>query len=220
MSKQRLSLVIFSLLGIISCFLPWISNIIDKLGVEVLTGQICVGLFAVVLIVSLIGDIKKDLKEWQVFVPYTAGILSLVTSVLHILLLSAITPTITGEDGLTVSNSNLGFTVYIAAFASLLICVFIFVMRDAKKELENVKIIRKVVKEVAPDQKKVKKTSSADEYLSPADRKKKLLTKREDTPVPTKAPTKVPVDNAPKPTEKPAQKKDVTSSDHDRFMPK
>jgi hypothetical protein len=215
MSKQRLTMVILALVGIISCFLPWASQIISILGFEVLTGQICLGFFSVTLIISLIGDIKKDLRDWQLLVPYTSGLLSLVISVLHILGLNIISSQNSFINESALSGYELGFAPYIAASVSLLICILIFVLKDAKKELENVKIIRKVVKEVEPKKRKLRKKTTAVEHENSTDRKKKLLSERKESPT-----TPSPTQDVIKPKEKPITKKEATSSDHDRFMPK
>lgn len=221
MSKQRLAIVILALAGVISCFLPWVSSILSILGFKVLTGQICLGLLAVVLIISLIGDIKKDLRDWQLLVPYTVGILSLVTSVLHILFLSALNSKNTFINDLPESGYETGFAPYITASVSLLICVLIFALKDSQKELENMTIVRRVVKKEQPVKKKRRKTSRTAEEENPIDRKKQLLSKPTEAP-PAKAPAAkpTPTKEVEKPTAEPAPKKDSGSSNHDRFMPK
>lgn len=137
MHKQRLGVLIISILGCISVFMPWmhISVIISMNGFYTGQGKVMFALFTIPLILSLIGKWKNDLQPWS-------RITTLIFSVLIIgfggLLFTGLKNPSSSSGNAAISafmgkNMTIGFGIYLTLFAAICLPILTLVLKNSKK---------------------------------------------------------------------------------------
>lgn len=122
MSKQRIILLITSIIGMVATFLPWAS----VLGISVSgtgaagqpgDGWLTLGIFAVPLIISIIGERTEPLGKTK-FACVVAGVINTIIGIIKITDLNSV--------GGGMFGVSIGFGLYLLIIAGVGVCVVSF----------------------------------------------------------------------------------------------
>lgn len=125
MNKQRLTILIVAILGVIGTFLPWISTPFGSVKGTEGDGYITLALYAVVLVFSVLGKTKEPLKGGLLI---GAIIIALVASAVGLY-------DIMNAKKLLGSMKFIGIGLYLVSVAGILIAILSFVIKDKKAEV-------------------------------------------------------------------------------------
>ena len=118
MSKQRKFVLIAAAVGIISCFLPWITISFGGFGGGSVNGMHSWGLLAFIAFIgagvaAFLGDQTKTMAQTYWFVALACGALAVLGVLIFFLRISSVT------GGLYGGGVSYGFGIFIAAIAAI-----------------------------------------------------------------------------------------------------
>ena len=141
MHKQRLIIMVISILGMLATFMPWVkAPLIGSVNGTEGDGWITLGLFAVALVMSLLGDRTQKIVTKKIYIASIASIIAAVIGIWKIIDFNSSMNEITGDSifGTTLDlNISIGYGLYLIVLAGIAIPVYLFVMKRKKTDSYN-----------------------------------------------------------------------------------
>lgn len=140
MHKQRIIIIVIAALGMLATFLPWAkAPFVGSVDGTNGDGWITLGLFAVALVMSLLGNRTQKIETKKM---YVASIASIIAAAVGIWDIIDIKSRINDIGGLFSNSFSVGYGLYLIVLAGLAIPVYLFIDRkkkntDNKPPLEN-----------------------------------------------------------------------------------
>ena len=132
MHKQRIIIIVIAALGILATFMPWVkAPIIGSVNGTDGDGWITLVLFAVALVISLLGDRTQKIETKKM---YIASLVSIIAAVVGILDIIDIKSSMEDIGGIFSGELNIsvGYGLYLIVLAGIAIPVYLFVDRKRK----------------------------------------------------------------------------------------
>ena len=134
MHLQRILVVSFSFLGIISVFLPWFS--FDNLLIDYTVngkernGWFVIGLFALCILLSVLKDLHKSIEKGFSIGIILSSILTSVIIIIDLLTMNNQTDNLIGN--LFKTKINLEYGIYLILICGIGIPIALFILKDKK----------------------------------------------------------------------------------------
>ncbi|MEO1484605.1 MAG: hypothetical protein AAFU57_02585 [Bacteroidota bacterium] len=151
MNKQRIAILLIASLGLLATFMPWATVPIlgGMSGTENTLGWVSLSFFAIPMVVSLIGNKHKDLVRIALIVTVTASVLAFVTCICQLYVFNSMDSSDNLFEAMLAEQIKVGFGLYIALFAGLLLPLFAFLMRDSELSAKQAEALRNYKKKTA-----------------------------------------------------------------------
>jgi hypothetical protein len=132
MHKQRIIIIVIAGLGMLATFMPWIkAPIIGSVNGTDGDGWITLVLFAVALVMSLLGDRTQKIKTKKIYIASLVCIIAAVVGILDIIDINSSIEDIGSGIFSEELNISVGYGLYLIVLAGIAIPVYLFV--DKKK---------------------------------------------------------------------------------------
>lgn len=129
MNKQRLSILILSLIGASGTFLPWVSNpLMGSIYGTDGDGMITLFLYLIPAILILIKDRSIDLKGGLLYTCITSSVLASIIGIYDLINFKSLQT----SEMKDVMEMNIGPGLYVIAIAGLLLPIFSIILKEKK----------------------------------------------------------------------------------------
>ena len=145
MNKQRIAMLICAVAGIIATFMPWFNMpLIGSVnGTQANNdGWITLALFAVPLLLSMLGNRTKSLEGAMLFIAIAAGLVAAGIAVYRIIdFKNKISPLEDNAFGkMLTSTVSVGAGLYLVAVAGLAVLITAFALKDKQTAAVNARV--------------------------------------------------------------------------------
>src|ERR1700730_5568480 len=142
MNKQRLAILICAALGMLAIFMPWVNLPfgISANGTKENTGWITFCIFAVPLIITLVGDRTKSLEDSFFYLVLAAGLVNAAIAIYKIADFNNGMRSIDKDNPFTealTSTVSIGFGLYLVAIAGIALIILSFILKDKPVAVAN-----------------------------------------------------------------------------------
>lgn len=194
MNKQRLSILVISAIGILATFMPWTSTPFfgSMNGINTTIGKLSLIFFIIPLLTCFIGNKINELKKGAHYIIIISSVILVLLDSIQLLVLISKPQSENPFDNFIGEQIRVGFGLYLAIFAGLMLSISLFLMKS-KRESDRNETNKLSKRDILLQEKKRKPVSNE---------KNKVNESSSDTGAELKKPKK------------------FEPSDHSRFMPK
>ena len=225
MNKQRIAILIAASIGVFACILPWSSVplLATMNGIQTKIGKITIVLFAIPLILSMIGNRTKDLNKTLFYFTLIPGLLAgLFCGIQYYVLTTTELDNPNPLDKIIAQALTIEYGLYMAVFSGIMLPILTIVMRDPHKYVDDQPHYN-LKKRMAPDRSIVNNTMAQSNndpsvYTQKEEVEQPILKQRPQHPQPNSIDIATQKE-ATGTDSKPSESK-IDKEDHSRFMPK
>ncbi len=206
MNKQRIAILIVSLIGALATFMPWASiPVFGSInGTHSPIGKVSLVLFIIPMIMCFLGNLTNEFKKTSIYIILTTSIFVFLLDLIQLVSHNLKNQNNTPLDQLLAEVVSIGFGLYIAIIAGAMLPIFLFLLKSKQQPIPKKKssIKKRDIKFAQ------KKTKVVDEPKAKFNNHDHIKAKKS-------------ADNTITELKKiREQKKEFDPSDHNRFMPK
>jgi len=158
MNKQRIAVLLIASLGLLATFMPWATVPIlgGMSGTENTLGWVSLSFFAIPMVVSLIGNKHDDLIRVALIITIAASVLAFITCICQLFVFNSIDGSDNLFEAMLADQIKVGFGLYIALFAGLILPLFALLMRDSELSAKQAEALKNYKKKTAQKAKQPK----------------------------------------------------------------